>query len=532
LRTALTGAVGHDDVEHLHSAWLVQQGLDPYLDFFQKQSPLFWHMLRPILALSGDSFAAALFLGRGLMLLFLASTILAAWKLASAPRTMLYLLLASPVLIYNLAAIRPDGPMVTLLLWAAVLLARATAPARKAVGSGPDGGGATRDASAADGRGKGDLRPSSGWPLAIGAGLLLGTASVLLLKAVPFALAISIAACFLVPRKRLPALLGSIALGAAVPVAAFAAWLWSAGLLEGFWFFNVVFNSHLYSHPPVTDLTWTEQVFENLRFEIAKEPWVPLLALLAPVSSLVLFSSRKPTESSAVPACPPTGPRCARATAPGGGGGTEPFGTVVPPVGLLPKPSVGSIGPSRSPVPAAPSGAVPAAEPQALGGRVGTQVISLALWLAGIALLLRSGLPFYSYLQLPFLAGLLLAAPLLERVLRPLSGKDLVLTSGTKELFRLSTSTVLVWAAALAVLGSAVYRHSTFSSSEAQIEKIESLDQRLPEYKLPFHPVFAFDRYRIWDNRERYIQTFRELDAQGRIPAWAKDIYAAEYSSR
>ena len=40
-----------DDVEHLHSAWLVWQGKVPYIDFFQHHNPLMWYLFAPVLGL-------------------------------------------------------------------------------------------------------------------------------------------------------------------------------------------------------------------------------------------------------------------------------------------------------------------------------------------------------------------------------------------------------------------------------------------------------------------------------------------------
>ena len=37
-----------DDVEHLHSAWLVSQGKVPYIDFFQHHNPLLWYIFAPL----------------------------------------------------------------------------------------------------------------------------------------------------------------------------------------------------------------------------------------------------------------------------------------------------------------------------------------------------------------------------------------------------------------------------------------------------------------------------------------------------
>ena len=38
-----------DDVEHLHSAWLVFEGKIPYIDFFQHHNPLLWYLFAPLL---------------------------------------------------------------------------------------------------------------------------------------------------------------------------------------------------------------------------------------------------------------------------------------------------------------------------------------------------------------------------------------------------------------------------------------------------------------------------------------------------
>ncbi len=37
-----------DDIEHIHSAWLVHQGKIPYIDFFQHHNPLLWYLFAPL----------------------------------------------------------------------------------------------------------------------------------------------------------------------------------------------------------------------------------------------------------------------------------------------------------------------------------------------------------------------------------------------------------------------------------------------------------------------------------------------------
>ena len=38
-----------DNVEHLHSTWLISQGKIPYKDFFQHHNPLLWFVFSPLL---------------------------------------------------------------------------------------------------------------------------------------------------------------------------------------------------------------------------------------------------------------------------------------------------------------------------------------------------------------------------------------------------------------------------------------------------------------------------------------------------
>ena len=40
-----------DNVEHLHSSWLIWQGYVPYRDFFQHHNPLTWYLAAPFVAL-------------------------------------------------------------------------------------------------------------------------------------------------------------------------------------------------------------------------------------------------------------------------------------------------------------------------------------------------------------------------------------------------------------------------------------------------------------------------------------------------
>jgi len=270
LRLGLTSQVGHDDVEHIHTAWLMNQGLAPFTDFFQKQSPVFWHLLRPLVALSGDSFATVLLLARGLMLLFLALTVAGATALARSlvsrsNRALICpaLLLASPVLLYNLAVVRPDGVMVCLLMWGCVLLERF-------------------------------LRRGTGHGSLFASGTLFGLAGVVLLKAVPFVVLLAGLVLLFPPaggsrglRQAIPGLLVFCA-GITTTVAPFLLWLLGSDQFEEFYFFNVVFNGELYRNPPPFDVPWSSRIFQVLATALKKEPWT----LLVPPFALLLLSVR------------------------------------------------------------------------------------------------------------------------------------------------------------------------------------------------------------------------------------------------
>ncbi|MBM4353874.1 MAG: hypothetical protein FJ109_08770 [Deltaproteobacteria bacterium] len=251
VRLALTSPLGHDDIEHLHTAWLVSQGYRPFLDFFQKQSPLFWILLQPAAVLGGTDLLAFALLGRLTMLGALVATTLGVLALGrsivrptrwAAP----FVLLASATLLYNLVAIRPDGVMSACMVWAVAMLLRRS--------------------------------PRS----LVAGGFLLGFASVLLLKAAPSAVVLGVTAALLFRpegRSRIAGALRSLALvaaGALLAVGPFLLWLHLSGLLEGFWFTNVVFNGWLYSSPLAEDVPRVSRLATVLGAMVRNEPWLPL----------------------------------------------------------------------------------------------------------------------------------------------------------------------------------------------------------------------------------------------------------------
>ncbi len=46
-----------DEFEHVHCAWLIHDGLLPYVDFFENHHPLLWVVLIPFMTVIGESYA-------------------------------------------------------------------------------------------------------------------------------------------------------------------------------------------------------------------------------------------------------------------------------------------------------------------------------------------------------------------------------------------------------------------------------------------------------------------------------------------
>jgi hypothetical protein len=459
-RLALTGEIGHDDIEHLHTAWLIDQGYLPFVDFFQKQSPLFWQMLRPALAAGRGELPATLLAARGLMLAFLALTTLAVWLLArqaaTAPSSRrapgapspggeadgaglawvaAFLVLASPVLVHNLAAVRPDGPMIAALLWGTLLVVRFFRTGRRLS--------------------------------LVAGGFLLGLASALLLKAVPYALVVGLLAVAAEAEgnrgRELPGrgarllLLAAGGLAAGLP---FLGWLAWCGLLDGFLFFNVTFNGHLYVTSSLADVPWGLRVQQVLTTEATVQPWL-LVSLLAGLAAC-LHARRK-----------------------------------------------------RRGIGRTPTGIAQAT------------VVGLAG--AGIGLILANRLPFTNYFLVPLLCGALLAPGAVQWVAEGLGSWRLALARGDASFLALPLPRLLGGLALAGIVAVASVEYEAFPTSEGQLEKIAALRSGEGSYKLPWHPVFVPDRRRIWDNVERYVETFRQLEARGEVPEWVQATYGPEY---
>jgi hypothetical protein len=220
----------HDEVQHLHIAWRISAGDQPYVDFADNHNHLFPSLLALTLP-DGDDPGAAVFRGRLFMMLCTALTLFMLWALA-AQLTNRRLALLVPLALAGSAwwsicsgAIRPDVPMTTAITagWLVYYRSRDSA--------GPWG------------------------PFAAGA--LWGLSTALLAKAALAAVGPGLVLLFAVVRdskQRKQRLLQLVALcaGFGVVAGAYLAWLWADGLLGPFFFWVVRFNTE-YLAPSASD---------------------------------------------------------------------------------------------------------------------------------------------------------------------------------------------------------------------------------------------------------------------------------------
>jgi hypothetical protein len=112
----------HDEFEHLHTAWYLQQGDLPYRDVYQNHHPLFWPLLLPLLEVFGHSVAAVMS-GRVLMLMMMIAMAFTVFKITAlitkSREIQLYallFLLSTVVWVGKGLEIRPDVPQALLAL--------------------------------------------------------------------------------------------------------------------------------------------------------------------------------------------------------------------------------------------------------------------------------------------------------------------------------------------------------------------------------------------------------------------------------
>lgn len=122
--------LNNDEVEHLHSAWLVFSGRVPYLDFFQLHHPLLWFCLAPALAVTGES-ASTIIVFRVACFALAVAVLRATFRLAIACRASrdaawlaAALLAAMTTFAYRAIEIRPDVPQTYCGVLAVIALVR------------------------------------------------------------------------------------------------------------------------------------------------------------------------------------------------------------------------------------------------------------------------------------------------------------------------------------------------------------------------------------------------------------------------
>src|SRR6266567_3007831 len=189
--------LNHDELEHLHAAWLVGQGQVPFRDFLEQHHPTLWYLLAPLTRGIG-SVRGLVFATRvadlatlGAVLALVAGLLRRTYPEVAA-RWPLLLLGSSFMFVRNTMEVRPD-PLMNLLLYAGLLCW---------IGFVQEG------------------RP---WR-ALLAGALFGAAAAVLQKAAVVMLAAS-----------------------ALPVAALFAFIAAHGYFREFWFWNYAFNRFFYT---------------------------------------------------------------------------------------------------------------------------------------------------------------------------------------------------------------------------------------------------------------------------------------------
>ena len=211
----------HDEVEHLHAAWLISQGLRPFADFFEAHQPAFWYALLPLTDLGPDRMLTAArfaMLACALGLLWLTFDL--ALAVSNSRRAAAFGTLLLPgtwVFLRTGLEVRPDIPEVFFLFLSASLWLRWLRGGR--VG------------------------------FAMAAGLAAGLAFVVLHKAAvvfPAFAAGTLAQRGFPLRHRLRHLL-ALAGGFAVPAAVYFGWLWASGLAADAFFFTGRFMAAIHT---------------------------------------------------------------------------------------------------------------------------------------------------------------------------------------------------------------------------------------------------------------------------------------------
>lgn len=232
----------HDEIEHLHAAWLVVHGALPYRDFLEQHHPVLWYLLAPLVRLFASPHLLVFTVrcaGLGMLgLLLLVVSRLVRRIIPGAPaRWVLLLLVSSFLFTANSLEVRPD-PLMNLLFFSGLLAWLSFLERRRL------------------------------WSAAA-AGLLFGLAAAVLQKALfPEAVVLlwTAAACVW-PRQerrqrwRRLAGVGIALLTTMGMVGLLALWMRAAGIWEDFFFWNYAFNRTFYLEANITEHFSAAKVF-------------------------------------------------------------------------------------------------------------------------------------------------------------------------------------------------------------------------------------------------------------------------------
>jgi hypothetical protein len=144
----LLGAAGNladgfneDELQHLHAAWLVGQGLVPYRDYFDHHPPLYHLVVSPVASALGANYAGLFLITRLFGLLIAAGTAILFSKLVSRTAGSAVAWLAAALLVVSrpsdiLFYFRPDSMAMLLTLAGMLLLLKPDRSTRNGLAAG------------------------------------------------------------------------------------------------------------------------------------------------------------------------------------------------------------------------------------------------------------------------------------------------------------------------------------------------------------------------------------------------------------
>jgi len=226
VHAAISGC-DHDEIEHLHAAWLVSQGQRPFTDFLEQHHPTVWYLLAPVARSFEGRPRQFVFAARCIDLALAAVSVAAftamARKLLRGPASNWPALLLAGCFFFlrDSMEVRPDPWMAALAgiaLWQWTTFLR-----RGSLGS-------------------------AAW-----AGLASGGSIAFLQKGIPYVGLLGLGTALVLGRNRrrwISAVPGAsvFAACAIVPLASLALWQWRAGTFQDFWFWNYTYNAFYYLH--------------------------------------------------------------------------------------------------------------------------------------------------------------------------------------------------------------------------------------------------------------------------------------------